>query len=142
MSVRVSIESAESVYTPGDGAVNLFRDSADQKLKTKDSAGLVKPVDSGGSDELPAGILAALQTSPPLAGDNVVVSVAKLTSALQPLLAITNLFKNLGTVDPTAGDGVAAASPKIGIRVYGAITEIWLKIGAGPKAWEKVHTDD
>lgn len=53
-------------------------------------------------------------------------------------LGLLHLLKDLGSTDPSAGGGVAAAAPRIGVRLNAGATELWLKTGAGDTAWTKI----
>lgn len=53
-------------------------------------------------------------------------------------LALLHLLMDLGTTDPSAGGGVAATAPKLGIRLNGAATEVWAKTGGADTAWTQI----
>jgi hypothetical protein len=45
------------------------------------------------------------------------------------------------SVDPSAGAGIAANAPRLGIRLAYGGTEIWLKIGAAATAWHRLYPE-
>jgi hypothetical protein len=146
MSVRVAKQSAASVYTPAANHVNLYQDSADSVLKYKSSNGASSVL--GGAAGVSTDTVDALEgAETAIDADNVVVSADDLTAALtsyattaalSPVSALAGLLLNLGTTDPSAASGVAATAPRIGVRLNGAATELWLKMSAPNTGWTKL----
>lgn len=137
--VKIGIQPAASVFTPSSSYVNLFVDADDDKVKVKDSTGALTSLGSSATphpaDAITADQVAAIAgSSTPLTATNAVVSAAELAAATAPAGLLMSLSK-----DPSAGTGVVAAAPKLGIRLASGTTELWVKIGPAATAWYRLY---
>jgi hypothetical protein len=135
--LSIKKQSAVSVSIPATDHLNLFIDSFDDILKTKDNSGIVRPSGVGTADELATtGAPVDVSASPPPVAGNVLTATSPTTAVWQAVASVHQTAIQVGPVTYGASIGdlvranVSAGTVTVNLptAVGNVDREIWIKL--------------